>query len=492
MNLRYALRGMGAMSSGIRIRRLFSAFLSPLMMISVLVSCGDGASQPSAALTESETAAVSAAEETEATAAELRPDLPDETYGGREFVLFNTFFGESKYVDSEIYPAELDGEALNDALYERCRSVEEQYDVKITDTHGSLSQAKKAISAGDDAFGVTFATLTDIMSCVTAGYAVDLMTMPYIDLEAPWWDQNAKDKLSFCGKLYYSFSDLIFLQLDNCRAFYFNKKMIDDFGLENPYDIVRDYRWTIDKMTEMGLKVVEDIDGDGRMGQGDRYGVMSWGVTGLYEALLTGGDAEIVKQGDDGIPYFYCYTERFADVYTKILDTMGQNDIFYIGDITKFMQDDVLFNCNSLNNTVNQRTMDTDFGILPVPMYEESQQKYQNVSPNAHAMFVPVSAQDRDFTGIMLEALSYESSKTVYPAYYDIMLKGKSARDNESEEMLDLIKASVSYVIKITGTKFSDSLYTQMGKNNYDIGSFVEKNREKNETALADVIAEFG
>ena len=72
------------------------------------------------------------------------------------------------------------------------------------------------------------------------------------------------------------------------------------------------------------------------------------------------------------------------------------------------------------------------------------------------------------------------------------MLKGKSARDNESEEMLDLIKASVSYVIKITGTKFSDSLYTQMGKNNYDIGSFVEKNREKNETALADVIAEFG
>ena len=143
------------MSSGILIRRLFSAFLSPLIMIPVLVSCGDGASPPSAALTESETAAVSAAEETETTAAEIRPDLPDETYGGREFVLFNTFYGESKYVDSEIYPAELDGEALNDALYERCRSVEEQYDVKITDTHGSLSQAKKAISAGDDAFSVT-------------------------------------------------------------------------------------------------------------------------------------------------------------------------------------------------------------------------------------------------------------------------------------------------------------------------------------------------
>ena len=473
--------------------RKISTVLVCLLTASALMSCGGEAVSGGAG----ETAAADAAlpdvtEPVDSGTTEIRPNLPEETYGGREFVLFNTFFGDGKYVDSEIYPEELDGEALNDALYERCRAVEEQYDVKVTDNHGSLAQAKKSIAAGDDSFGVTFATLTDIMSCVTAGYAVDIETMPYIDLSASWWDQNARRKLSFCGKLYYTFSDLIFLQLDNCRAFYFNKKMIDDFGLENPYEIVRDFRWTIDKMTEIGLKVVSDIDGDGKMGKGDRYGVMSWGVTGLYEALLTGGDAEIVKQGDDGIPYFYCNTERFADVYTKILDTMGQNDIFYIGDIEKFMQDEVLFNCNSLNNTVRQRTMDTDFGILPVPMYEESQQKYENVSPNAHALFVPVSAADREFAGIMLEALSYESSKTVYPAYYDIMLKGKSARDNESEEMLDLIRGSVSYVIKIIGTKFSDSLYTQMGKNNYDIQSFVEKNREKNETALADVISEFG
>ncbi len=472
------------------LKRLF-AFISALLVLSMLASCGEAAGTPGQETSPAGTEPPET-ETAETVTTERVPDLPKETYDGREFVLFNTFFGDGKYVNSELYPESLDGEALNDALYERCQTVEGQYAVQITDLHGTVAQAKKSIAAGDDAFGVTFATLTDIMGCVTAGYAVDLETMPYIDLSAPWWDQNARTKLSFGGKLYYTFSDLIFLQLDNCRAFYFNKKIIEDFGLENPYDIVRDYRWTIDKMTEMGLQVVEDIDGDGSMGKGDRYGVMSWGVTGLYEALLTGGDAEIVKQGDDGIPYFYCYTERFVNVYTKILDTMGQNDIFYIGGIEKFMQDEVLFNCNALNNTVNQRTMDTDFGILPVPMYEESQQEYRNVSPNAHALYVPTTVADRDFTGIMLEALSYESHKTVYPAYYEIMLKGKSARDNESEEMLDLIRSSVSYVIKIIGTSFSDGLYTQMGKNNYDIQSFIEQNREKNETTLADVIAEFG
>jgi len=39
----------------------------------------------------------------------------------------------------------------------------------------------------------------------------------------------------------------------------------------------------------------------------------------------------------------------------------------------------------------------------------------------------------------MLEVLSNKSSKTIIPAYYDVALKTKYARDDESSEMLDLI-----------------------------------------------------
>lgn len=461
-----------------------------LLLLASTAAAAIGCASPT---DEDNSPATSAASEAVAEAeTELKPDLPDTTFDGYSFVFMNTFYAEGKYTDNDIYPDELNGDSLNDALYNRCLSVENKYDVKIVDEDAALAQVKKSIAAADSEFDVSFANLTDIMSCVTSGYAIDMNTLEYIDTTMPWWDTNAVEKLSFSGKLYYAFSDMIFLQLDNCRAFYFNKEMIGNYSLSDPYELVKNYEWTLDKMTEMGLVVVDDIDGDGKMGANDQYGVMSWGVTGLYEALLTGADSEIMKQGDDGIPYFYCYTERFAEVYTKILDTMGQNDIFYIGTIDKFMSDGVLFNCNALNNVSNQRTMETDFGILPVPMYTEDQGKYYNVSPNAHAMFVPVTVSDPERCGILLEAMAYESSKTVLPAYYDILLKGKGARDDESEEMLDIIHDSVSYVIKIIGTTFSDSIYTQMSKNNYDIVSFMEKYRESNETKLQNVLDEYG
>ena len=49
------------------------------------------------------------------------------------------------------------------------------------------------------------------------------------------------------------------------------------------------------------------------------------------------------------------------------------------------------------------------------------------------------SASDPERTGIIIEALSAESMYTLTPAYYDITLKTKLSRDEESAAMLDLI-----------------------------------------------------
>ena len=49
------------------------------------------------------------------------------------------------------------------------------------------------------------------------------------------------------------------------------------------------------------------------------------------------------------------------------------------------------------------------------------------------------SIQDPEFVGVIAEALNAESWKRVVPAYYDISLKYKGARDEQSVAMLDLI-----------------------------------------------------
>lgn len=175
-----------------------------------------------------------------------------------------------------------------------------------------------------------------------------------------------------------------------------------------------------------------------------------------------------------------------------MLDFLINDNVVYLGaGANEFMSDHALFMVNSLVDASNLREMKGDFGIIPTPKYNEEQESYQNVSPNPHAMLVPTTVQDIDFAGAAMEELAYQSHITLLPAYYENVLKGKATRDDESIEMLDLIHNSVSYVIKIIGTKFSDAIYAEMQKKNYNLSSMLEKWRSQVETQLSDVLAQF-
>jgi hypothetical protein len=93
-----------------------------------------------------------------------------------------------------------------------------------------------------------------------------------------------------------------------------------------------------------------------------------------------------------------------------------------------------------MNRVTMLREMECNFGILPNPKLNEAQSEYYNA---VHAwcttsVSIPITA-DPERTGIVLEALTAESYYTLRPAYYDISLKNKLMRDDESGEMLDLI-----------------------------------------------------
>ena len=60
---------------------------------------------------------------------------------------------------------------------------------------------------------------------------------------------------------------------------------------------------------------------------------------------------------------------------------------------------------------------------------------------------MPVTTRDPDRTGFILEAFSAKSAEIVTPAFYDKTLIGKSTRDDESAEMLELIFSSKKYDI---------------------------------------------
>jgi hypothetical protein len=68
------------------------------------------------------------------------------------------------------------------------------------------------------------------------------------------------------------------------------------------------------------------------------------------------------------------------------------------------------------------------------------------MSWNGYSMFcTPVTVQNTEKVGAVIEALAAESRKSVLPAFYDIALKTKYARDDDSAEMIDIIRDGISY-----------------------------------------------
>ena len=107
---------------------------------------------------------------------------------------------------------------------------------------------------------------------------------------------------------------------------------------------------------------------------------------------------------------------------------------------------------------------------------------------------IPKTNNKLEMTGAVLEALAYESRETVIPAYYDIALKGKYARDPESVEMLDLIFAGRIYDLGDTYwcSTLRDGIFQDMFKaNDRDYSSIIAGVKPKIESEIQKTVEAF-
>ena len=420
-----------------------------LTMFVTVISCGDTTSGGNSETTVSgETTSPEITEETI-----LKPDLPEVTYDGYEFRIFarGPEASANWQVYSNIYTDEMTGEPLNDAVYNRNREIEEQYDIKITATasNGSSENANeitKWILAGDDAYDVVIPGMNQFGAVLMAGVLVDLNEVPHIGWDKPWWDQNLINDLSIDGKLYGMMGDICISTIKSTRILMFNKAMVDDYTLESPYALVRDNKWTLDKMYEMSQNVSEDINGDGIMDKSDKYGYLVQ-KTATVNLFFSAGENMSAKNSDD-IPFVsLADNERAVNVVTKIMDILTSDSV-HVGEDADlkimFEEGRGLFFSEVLNLVETMREADINFGVIPVPKYNENQDAYHHFSDTwcMSLLGVPKTNSDLARTGVILEAMCALSHDTLVPAFYTINLEGKFLRDAESEEMLELINGT--------------------------------------------------
>lgn len=428
------------------------------MLLPVFASCSESKQNTDAPSTDNTVSSPESSEqaETEAESEErLYPDLPDITYDGADFTIYCSSNAEYGSVKDDFTAEEYTGEPINDARYTRNLAIESKYDVKINVIQANsvgegegTNTIKQTVTTGDNAYDL--AMLAGYSTCNLAcdNFLLDLNSVEYLDLEKPWWDQRANSDLNIGGKLFFTTGDISTADNEATYCIMYNKNMAQDYQITaNPYDMVREGTWTIDNYAQMISGVSSDIDGNGIYDDNDRYGVLIWDDSIM--GVINGSGVKCASVVDGQIT-LTLYSERTVDVLEKYFAFALDKQTSYAYQrsnwddkllVTMFQDNQALFIQQLLQLIPKLREMDADFGILPYYKYDEAQETYYNTVGSWHSVFLcfPKVQEDVERNGIITEALAAESKYTVTPAYYDVTLKEKVSRDQDSADMLDLI-----------------------------------------------------
>lgn len=437
--------------------------LSLILLAAVLLaSCGEAAA--TAVSGETEAAGGAVTEETEAAEEETgraaqKDSLPDDLdFEGYTMRFLHRTGDENVAIEVDV---EETGEVVNAAIHDRTLYLEERFNIGITEVpannniHGGdvLNPiVRKSVAAGSDDFDIIFSHMSQSTPLGAEGLLFDLNKLDYLDFTRPWWYDTFMREAELSGHLFFAAGDLCLTLVQSMYMFYYNRALYESYFDGSMYDVVYGGGWTMDKLVEMGETVYSDLNGDGKADEKDRFGYVTNNVR-YVDALLVGADVTLAKKDSDGVPYFsYIDDERTYTFIEKLNDIFTNERVCHYWDteadeITQtFAAGNALFLCGTPMMASLLREMTDDFGVIPVPKLDETQEEYTTCTHNGFSTaFLPVTCTVPDEAAAVMEAMSAESYRTVTPAYYETALKVKYSRDDETSRMLDEILASVKY-----------------------------------------------
>lgn len=435
---------------------------------STLTACASGTEAQNPDNTGSDTAQTVSAAETEDTTPVYEADnLPESLdFGGTETHIFG-WEGSSTV---EFFVEEADGDIVNDAIYLRNQTVEDRLNTVLTftcipganpDRASWVKAVKQSTMAGDGTNDIVAGYSMCGASLAFDGMLVDLSGLDYLDFSKPWWPASLIREATCGDRLYFCSGDISTNMIYYLYATYFNKTLARNYDTENFYTLVRNGQWTLDKMNEICADLYSDLNGDGKKDEADQFGYVThttWSDVHFFASGL-----RTTEIGSDGLPVLSAEFggEKTQELLNRLIDMFDGSSMYLGNDYdvvrTQFLESrallltiEVMFASNYL------RDSDIEYGILPIPKYDEAQEDYYTVASFPYTLYgIPVDAKDPAMSAAVLECLASESYRTVSPALFETALKVKYAGDSDTSDMYDIIRSSVVFDI---GRIFNDSM----------------------------------
>ena len=254
--------------------------------------------------------------------------------------------------------------------------------------------------------------------------------------------------------------DISLLSLACTHALVFNKDMIDTYALENPYDLVNNNEWTIDKLQEMARKVTADTDEPSGFDYNDTYGFLV-NDNFILSMYIAAGQRLTSKDNNDH-PVIAINGEGPARVYEKIFDfvtnpvatcqfSASGNSYFtsvsaagkniWVAATESVANKKAMFRAMALIDIFDLGDYECNFGVLPAPKFDEGQDNYYSRVSTVYStcVAIPFNVADPEMSSIITDALMQSSTDTTKNAYFQVIMKERKVQDTESEKMLDII-----------------------------------------------------
>lgn len=396
------------------------------------------------------------------------------------------------------------GDSVDAAIFARNKAIEARFNCTIELTYYTVENLSTALSSelmsGGEAYDVIAARQYDDIALCSKGYLVDIAkdeeVKPYIqwqDNEFPYWGERYIDGMSYKGQVYWLAGDLCLRYTGGFYCTFVNATVYEQYLKESEgsiYDIVRDKKWTIDKMEQFAnaAATVEDATIDEILASGGITGIAMpiWDNTNGWAVAAGVNFSEKNRDGSVKLTFNNKNTtlDSFYSKYMKLIESAGVTDVVgggYDVAFQAFMSDNALMVPGRLNQAeVYLREMTSPYYIVPCPLLAEGQEYRSSVHDAINIYGISAGSQDKKATAIVLEALCAESYRSVRPRYYDDALKFKYTTDMDSADMIDIISES-AYIDFVLVWAFTD----YFGGLSAGIGNYLRLNMGGGVTSLA-------
>ncbi|MBE6557877.1 MAG: hypothetical protein E7661_02545 [Ruminococcaceae bacterium] len=420
-------------------KRVLSAFLATLMLAGTLLSvaaCG----RPDESSSDSGDANAGSQVESEGET-KYDPGIEVKNYDTEFNVVVGGTF-DTKYYFLE----EGEGDTMSDSVYERQLKIQDHLGVTFAHQNGGgwLQYASNinriVMSGGDDYQMVMTHVYQGVTDLITNNSLYDMSQLPSVNLDAPWWHSDLMDEIKINDQYLLGYNDFC---LSHVNVISFNKKIRQDYQLDNPYDLVRNKQWTLENFVAMASSVSSNT-GDASWGTEDTFGLTGWGWVPLID-FVTSSNLKIVDKDADN--HFYIAYEDHSEKVLSLIDTVTDmynadwswmwKSVHQDTDVVDITTGRALFYFVSTPNLVTLKGEEVDFGILPYPMYDQAQENYRTLNWNG-LLGVPASIKNPEMVGDVLEMLNYYS-EPVKDAFYENLLGSKVAQSPDDVDMLNII-----------------------------------------------------